>query len=227
MEIEWFNGHYLNGLNEKVYIETDLLYGLLKSSDLKKHQINSYRKLVIITQKRIGQDTGYIKEHYPHTFNYLNKNKQHFDKRKSVIYKGKPDFSIFGVGDYSFAQYKVAISGLYKSTHFTLVLPDNNKPIMLDDTCYFIGFDNLIFARIAHYLLNLDFTQQFLKSIIFPDSKRSVTKDVLMRIDFKKIYSLIDYNLVHNSINEVDKEDWEKFGNLITKKIDSEQMILF
>ncbi|MDX9883247.1 MAG: hypothetical protein RBS73_14385 [Prolixibacteraceae bacterium] len=92
-----------------------------------------------------------------------------------MIYNNKPDFSIFGVGDYFFASYKIAISGMYKSTHFTLILPGGNKPL-LDDTCYFIGFENLVFARIVHFLLNHDHVRQFLKSIIFPDSKRSMTK---------------------------------------------------
>ena len=32
----------------------------------------------------------------------MSANKEYFDKRKSSIYRDKPDFSIFGVGDYSF-----------------------------------------------------------------------------------------------------------------------------
>ena len=110
------------------------------------------------------------------SYNYLSTHKEFFDKRKSSIYKDKPDFSIFGIGDYSFTNYKVAISGLYKSTHFTLVSPKDNKPIMLDDTCYFIGFNKLKMAEIAHYLVNSDSIQQFLKSIIFSDSKSLLIK---------------------------------------------------
>ena len=58
-------------------------------------------------------------------------------------------FSIFGIGDYSFAKYKVTISGMYKRTTFSLVLPENDKPLMLDDTCYFIGFDTIEAAQVA------------------------------------------------------------------------------
>jgi hypothetical protein len=214
MEIEKYNGHYKNGLNTELEIEKDLVFGLLKSSDLKEKETCSYRKLTIVTQKKIGQSTDYIKKDYPRTFAYLNANKHHFDKRKSSIYKGKPDFSIFGVGDYSFAPYKVAISGLYKRTQFTFVMPDNGKPIMLDDTCYFIGFENLIHARIAHCLLNCEYTQQFLKAIIFPDAKRSVTKDILMRIDFVKLYNLYDFNLIQREL-DLTLEEWECFGDMI------------
>ena len=227
MEIERYNDHFKNGLDQEVEIENDLVFGLLKSSDLKVKQTNSYRKLTIITQKKIGQNTDYIHKDYPLTFEYLWKNKDYFDKRKSSIYKGKSNFSIFGVGDYSFMPYKVAVSGLYKSTHFTLVLPENGKPIMLDDTCYFISFNKLPQARIAHYLLNHEHTQQFLKAIIFPDSKRSITKDVLMRINFHKLYSLFDPSSVQNDLDAVTLEEWEAFGELTGKKQGNEQMTLF
>jgi len=67
--------------------------------------------------------------------------------------------------------YKVAISGMYKRTLFTLVLPENGKPLMLDNICYFIGFNEKPFAQIALYLLKHDYTQKFLNAIIFPNFK--------------------------------------------------------
>lgn len=226
MEIVKFNGHYKNGLNQEFVIESDLVYGLLKSSDLKLPETNDYRKLTIVTQKKIGQETDYIKRKYPLTFKYLATNREFFDKRKSSIYKGKPRFSIFGVGDYSFMPYKIAISGMYKRTQFTLVSPENGKPLMLDDTCYFIGFKEKRFAQIALYLLNHHHTQQFLKSIIFPDSKRSITKDVLMRIDLFKLYDLFNYSSVANEL-DISLNDWNEFECKINPKTKVKQMTLF
>ena len=89
----------------------------------------------------------------------------------------------FGVGDYSFKPYKVAISGLYKQTKFTLVKP-NGTVLLLDDTCYFIGFETLEEAQIIQNLLNQSETQEFIESFMFTDAKRAITKDLLMRIDF-------------------------------------------
>ncbi|MCD4683655.1 MAG: SAM-dependent methyltransferase [Bacteroidales bacterium] len=226
MELERGNGHFVNALGEEINLENNLVYGLLKSSDLKKDKINTYRKLTIITQSKIGQDTTYIKDKFPLTYQYLYAHKDIFKKRKSSIYKEKPDFSIFGIGDYSFTKYKVAISGFYKSTHFTLVSPKDSKPIMLDDTCYFIGFDKLELAEIAHYLLNFDLVQRFLKSIIFSDSKRSINKDILMRIDFEKAFECSDFKSAKARINNLKIEHWEEFGELIKQCVD-EQMILF
>jgi len=223
MELDRFNGHFINGYKEEVIPEKKLLFGMLKSSDLKHEVINSYRKTTIVTQKKVGQDTSYIKRQYPKTYNYLNKNREYFDKRKSSIYRGKPPFSIFGIGDYSFAKYKVAISGMYKRTTFSLVLPENDKPIMLDDTCYFIGFDTMEEAQIAQKILNSNIVQAFLKAIIFSDAKRPITKDVLMRIDIEKAYNLLE------SESEIsDSLDWQSFGDKFkVEEEDSSQMTLF
>jgi hypothetical protein len=120
----------------------------------------------------------------------------------------------------------VAISGLYKSTHFTLVCPKDNKPVMLDDTCYFIGFDKLKLAEIAHYLLNSDLIQKFLKSIIFSDSKRSINKDTLMRIDLQTAFKKAEFEKAKKVIKALEIEHWEEFGELVKEEI-SEQMTLF
>lgn len=226
MELDAVNGHFKNAMGEIVNLESELVYGLLKSSDLKDYRTNSFRKSTIITQRKVGQETQYIKHQFPLTYDYLYAHKDLFDKRKSSIYQGKPSFSIFGIGDYSFAPYKVAISGLYKTTHFTLVCPKNNKPVMLDDTCYFIGFDQLELAEIAHYLLNSDLIQKFLKSIIFSDSKRSINKDTLMRIDLKTAFERVSFEEAKRAIKNLEIEHWEEFGELLNEEI-SEQMTLF
>lgn len=183
MELDKVNGHYVNALKEVVNLEDDLVYGILKSSDLKNTVINQTRKFTIVTQKKVGQDTNFIKTEYPNTYQYLTEHQKSFDARKSSIYNNKPMFSIFGIGDYSFKPYKVAISGLYKTFHFTLILPQDNKPVMLDDTCYLIGFDKIEFAVYSLILLNSKTTTQFLQSVTFADAKRTFTKDVLIRID--------------------------------------------
>lgn len=45
---------------------------------------------------------------------------------------------MFGIGDYSFAPYKVALSGFYKKPLFCLLYA--SKPVMTDDTAYFWHF---------------------------------------------------------------------------------------
>ena len=205
MELDKVNEHYLNGINEKVKLEDDLVYGLLKSSDLKNTVINKTRKFTIVTQRKVGQETKYIKDEFPKTFQYLTDHQDNFNARKSSIYNKKPAFSIFGIGDYSFKPYKVAISGLYKTFHFTLILPQNGKPVMLDDTCYLIGFDKIEFAVYALILLNSTTTVRFLQSITFADAKRTFTKDVLMRIDLLALTTTLEKSYLETEIQKLNE----------------------
>lgn len=204
---------YRNKLNQEFELEDNLVYGLLKSSDLGGGVVDESRKYTIVTQKKVNEDTDYIKNDYPKTHNYLKKNKSYFDKRKSKIYEDKPDFSIFGIGNYSFKLYKVGISGLYKRTKFSLIMPINQKPTMLDDTCYFIGFDRFDFALITQKLLNKSDVQSFIKSIVFFDAKRPINKDILMRIDLLSIANSVDYRFFEDE--RIDENAWLEYQNTI------------
>lgn len=234
MELDMINEHYVNGLNEEVKLENDLVYGLLKSSDLKNTVINQTRKFTIVTQKKVGQETRYIQTEYPKTYQYLTQHRANFDARKSSIYKNKPLFSIFGIGDYSFKPFKVAISGLYKTFNFTLILPQNNKPVMLDDTCYLIGFDQIEFAVYTLILLNSETTAKFLQSVTFPDAKRTFTKDVLMRINLLALAKQIDKSDLQTKLEKLNEKYkfkltldlWDNFINEMTP-VNNGQLALF
>lgn len=219
MELDRVNGHFVNGLQQETILEEDLVFGVLKSSDLKKTVINETRKFTIITQKKVGQDTSFIKKEFPKTYHYLLKHKSQFDLRKSSIYKNKPDFSIFGIGDYSFSPFKISISGLYKNYFFNLILPQNGKPIMLDDTCYLLGFDKLEFAAYTLILLNSEKTKRLLQAITFSDAKRTFTKDILMRIDILKLAMQFSGVKIRNELDQINKlynlnikpDNWDEF----------------
>ena len=161
---------------------------------------------------------------YPYNFGFGDVNKTEIlystPNRPGLtsIYKRKPLFSIFGIGDYSFKPYKVAISGMYKSTTFSLVTPNNNKPIMLDDTCYFIGFDTLIEAEITQFLLNKNIAQQFIHSIAFTDAKRMITKDLLMRINLTEIIKNTNFIELKTQIEHINKQDWINYKDRLDKK---------
>jgi len=187
MELEKMDGYFLNKRNEKVELEEDIVYPILKSSDLKDEVIWQARKYTIVPQQKIGQATDYIEKMFPFVHQYLYSNIGDFNARKSSIYRNKPSFSIFGVGSYSFQPFKIAISGLYKNAHFSLILPQDQKPILVDDTCYMLGFDRLDFAVYTLILLNSEQTKAFLQSITFKDAKRMFTKEILKRIDLSKL----------------------------------------
>lgn len=219
LEIEMQGSKFVNGFKEVLVLEHDLIYGLVKSSDLQSPLITNPRKYTILTQKKIGEDTGYLAEKFPKIYGYLNENIRFFSERKSSIYKGKPLFSIFGIGEYSFKPYKVAISGMYKKPSFSLIMPINNKPMMLDDTCYFLGFEDISEALITLAILNSSYTQNLLKAITFIDAKRPYTKDALMRINLFKIAEHLGFkdarklisHLPEDILQRLTWENWDAF----------------
>ena len=204
MELTNTKNGYVNKQKNEIDIEDTIVFPLIKSSMIKKPIIKEFKKSVIVTQKKIGEETEYIKTIAPKTWKYLQDNIALFKKRKSVIYKKAPDFAMFGVGDYSYSPYKVAISGFYKKPVFSVLFSDNGKPVMLDDTCYFICFDNFNDAYVAMLYLNNERVQRFLEGISFKDSKRPYTKKVLIRIDFNKIVENISLEELRNTEKKLD-----------------------
>ncbi len=187
MELTLCDDVLQNGKKETVQIEKDIVFPLVKSSMFKKPVIHNFSKFVIVTQRKSREETGHLKYEVPKTWKYLNDNKELFKSRKSSIYNGAPLFSMFGVGSYSYSQYKVGVSGFYKQPLFSVLYSDDGKPVMTDDTSYFLCFDSFDMAYIAMLLLNSEKVQKFLTSIVFLDSKRPYTKKILKRIDFRKI----------------------------------------
>lgn len=175
---------YLNGFGEIIEIEDDLIFPLIKSSHIRNFDGN-FKKYVIVTQGKIGENTDYIKEKFPRTYEYLEKHKENFKNRKSSIYKNSHEFSMFGIGNYSFSKYKVVISGFYKEPVFKVV--SGEKTVMADDTCYFLPFEDKDVAVAVCDILNSLEVQTFLKSIADLDAKRPFTKKVLSRIEFSKL----------------------------------------
>ncbi|MDE6285518.1 MAG: hypothetical protein K2L99_00805, partial [Muribaculaceae bacterium] len=79
--------------------------------------------------------------------------------------------------------YKIVVSSLYKNINFMLVSPFEGKPIMVDDTCYQLGFDNLHEAKHIYSALNSPEIHALLNALVFFDAKRVITKNLLMRLD--------------------------------------------
>ncbi|MGL6195363.1 MAG: hypothetical protein ACRC2T_11140 [Thermoguttaceae bacterium] len=177
---------YVNGHGEHIFLPDDYVYPLLKATDVSVGNIASNR-FVIVTQRKIGEPTEQISVESPETWEYLARHREILNSRKSRIYENNPRFSIFGIGDYSFAMWKIGISGLHKDFRFTFIPPRNKKPVMLDDTCYFLGFNTETEAAEVFQKLNSKAVNEFLESIIFKDEKRPITAKLLNRINWEKI----------------------------------------
>lgn len=186
MEFKKDGSCFVNGLGEQYSLENTYLYPLLKSSDIANGRLRPTRH-VLLTQHRVKDDTDKLRKSAPKTWQYLLDHKEKLDNRGSSIYTNRARFSVFGVGDYTFSSAKVAISGLYKNIRFQALGTSDGKPIVVDDTCYFIPCESKKEALFFTDLLNSEIGQKFISSLVFTDAKRPVTIDILKRIDLKKL----------------------------------------
>jgi hypothetical protein len=187
MELRRTNGRTLeNKLGEHVSIEPDYLFPLLKCSDLANGRIEPER-FVVVTQRRVGEDTSIISKNAPHTWRYLDSHRSLFEARKSSIYSSRMPFALFGIGDYTFASWKVAVSGLHRMPRFALIGPVDEKPVLFDDTCYFLPFQDEHEARVVAEILNSEECKEFLTSMTFTDSKRPITVELLQRLNIRAL----------------------------------------
>lgn len=183
MELREARGRLENGVGEVVAIEPAFLYPMLKTSEVAAPSTPRPSRWMLVPQTSVGEDTAAIRERAPLTWAYLTKHAAALDRRGSSIYRGRPRFSIFGVGDYSFAPWKVVISGFYKRLDFTVVGPYRDKPVVLDDLSYFLACDSRQDAETLAVLLNSEPARQFYEAFVFWDAKRPVTIEVLSRLD--------------------------------------------
>lgn len=178
----------INGFDQAVEIESEFVFPLKKSSDIALGKKEDRRR-IIITQNSTRESPLVLENRAPRLWAYLKKHADLFDARKSSIYRGRPPFSIFGVGSYSFSPYKVAISGLYKKLRFQLQGPIDQRPVLFDDTVYFLSFQDERSSLAALDLLSSQVAQDFFNARIFWDAKRPITATVLRSLCLEKLSS--------------------------------------
>lgn len=189
MEFRKTDDYYINGLGEVVEIEPFYLYPLLKGSDLANKRVEKTRRYVLVPQKTVGEATNSIKELAPKTWAYLEAHAKYLDARKSKIYQASPRFSIFGVGPYTFAPFKVAICGLYKKLEFHLIRQIATKSVVFDDTVYFLSFETEQEADKVLNILNLPLVNAFYSALIFWDEKRPIKSSILNSLNLQQFES--------------------------------------
>jgi len=175
-----------NSLGERVDVEIDSLFPFMKSSSVANKRLNEERFLLVTSLNLATVPESYLQE-YPKALAYLNQNRSKLLNRASKIYVNRPAFAQFGIGTYTFKPWKIAVSGLYKSVAFQLIGPREGKPVVFDDTVYFISFDTQREADFMYKLVQSETFQELLHSMIFLKDKRPVTVDLLSRINLKAL----------------------------------------
>jgi hypothetical protein len=171
----------LNGFGERVDIEAEVLSPFYKSSDLAAGR--PARRLFPLYQADLSGPLPNLKEDWPKLAAYIGAHRDKFEARRSRIYREKPPYMLYGVGLYTTAPFKVAISGFYEEPAFRLLeAAPNGAPALVDDTCYLLPFWHRDDALEMLSYLRSDDVQAFLRAIADRTAKRPYTKSVLGRI---------------------------------------------
>ena len=101
-----------------------------------------------------------------------------------------------------------------------MVSPIEDKVVMLDDTCYMLGFDNPRGALITQSVLKSIPVQTFIKSLLFVDAKRVINKELLMRIDLARAF-------VHFNDETFSELELQQYATMLKNNMIPEQFTLF
>lgn len=186
MELNRRDGHWVNGWGERVEVEPEHVFPLLKGSDVANGRLTPTRG-VIVTQRRLGEDTRALRETAPRLWTYLCRHRLALEGRRSRIYRGQPPFALFGIGAYAFAPYKIALCGFYKRLGFSLLYPFDGRPVMVDDTVYFLPCATEPEARRILAVLSGERARAFFEARVFWDAKRPLGKALLQRLSLEKL----------------------------------------
>jgi hypothetical protein len=128
-------------------IEPDLLYPLLRGRDVQRWnaQPSAWILMVQDPKQRQGYDEGWLQKNYPRTYGYLKRFdevlreraafKRYFtrkDKNGRIVETG-PFYSMFDVGTYTFAPWKVVWTRLARIEAAVICLHEG-KPIVPQET---------------------------------------------------------------------------------------------
>ena len=140
--------------NVQVAIEPGLLYPLLRGRDVNRWQATPQACILMVQDpgKRRGYDESWLSVKYPKTYTYL----KHFEAElrsrsgyRRYFKETDPFYSMFNVGDYTFAPYKVVWPWISRSLVSAVVGSDDmGKVIVPEHNTSLVAFDS---AEEAHF----------------------------------------------------------------------------
>jgi hypothetical protein len=193
------DGTLRNKQGEVVAVEAERVYPLIKGTDLSSPGPLVPRHSVLVTQRHTGDDTRRLACEAPRLWKYLESHEAWFSRRRSSIYQGRPPFAVFGVGPYTFAPYKVAVSGLHRRPVFHALGPVGGRAVVFDDTCYFLPAQSAAQAALLTALLNGPHAIGLIRALSFPGAKRRITKAMLQRLDLSALLERADRDALLDS----------------------------
>jgi len=222
--------------NIQMAIEPNLIYPLLRGRDVKRWKAVPSANILVTHLPRMGLiaiPEDKMKIEYPKTYLYLKKYekelrdraafKRYFTKKDNgrTISNG-PFYSMFDVGDYTFAKYKVVWTRIAK-VEAAVVSEKDGKPILPQDTITLVPTDN---KDEAYYLAAMINSAPFQFAVnSYSQGKSLGSAHVLDNVNIPKFNSENSLHLklaeLSEKAHEAANTDDQKSIKLIEEEIDN------
>nr|WP_240147589.1 N-6 DNA methylase [Halorussus sp. JP-T4] len=175
------------GREQLADLEPDLVYPYLKSRHIVKYGLFGHDLRLVPLRKADEDNEEELRSRYPETYAYLRRHREALADRSSSWLDRGPFYNVFGLGEYTWSEYKVVWCRLGFKPHFAVVStvddPDlGEKPVVPGDHCMFVGTDS---EREAHFLCALLNSAVYQRSLrhVAPEGKASLSKATVSNLD--------------------------------------------
>ena len=167
-------------------LEHDHVYPYLRSKHIVKYGLFGH-DLQLVPMRTAGQDNeAELRAAHPDTYAYLERNSERLESRSSTWLDDGPFYNLFGLGPYTWSEYKVVWCRLGFKPHFAVAstVEDRDlgeKPVVPGDHCMFVPTDD---EYEAHFLCGLLNSAPYQRSIeeLASDGKASLSKAVVSEL---------------------------------------------
>lgn len=168
-------------------IEPDFVYPYVKSKHVVKYGLFGYDLHLVPLRKANEDNEAELANNYPETYDYLDRHREQLEDRSSSWLKQGTFYNVFGLGDYTWATYKVVWCRLGFKPHFAVVstVTDDDlgqKTVVPGDHFMFIATENEYEAHFLCALLNSSVYQRSLRDIA-SGGKSTLSKSVVSRLE--------------------------------------------
>jgi hypothetical protein len=168
-------------------LEHEHIYPYIKSKHVVKYGLFGHDLHLVPIKKANEDNETELKNNYPNTYHYLKSNRQTLEDRKSTWLDKGTFYNVFGLGDYTWSEYKVVWCRLGFKPHFAVVstVGDEDlgeKMVVPGDHFMFISTDNKYEAHFLCGLLNSSIYQKSIKGIA-SEGKSSLSKTIISKLE--------------------------------------------
>lgn len=167
-------------------LEPDHVYPYLRSRHVVKYGLFGHDLQLVPLPKVDADNEAELRRETPRTFEHLAEHRETLEGRSSSWFDSGPFYNLFGLGEYTWADYKVVWCRLGFKPHFAVIStvddPDlGEKRVVPGDHCMFVATDD---AHEAHFLCALLNSAVYQRSIegLASEGKSGIPKALVERL---------------------------------------------